>query len=102
MTVLFVRFVGIVACFFSSWQLGLLALALLLFVGKEGMPGGVIKFTSSGPRIFVEIAALAIGLYGIWAFPHVSPEMANTTAVVCGLAVLAHFANVYSRNNRYF
>lgn len=98
MIVLLVRFVGIVACFFTSWQLGLAALLPVILIHYNPVYQGVgFRFDSPVPRYIAEVVTLAIGLYGIWIFPHVPRETARIIAVVAGLAIMAELAHLFNK-----
>lgn len=97
---LLVRFVGIVACFFTSWQLGLAALLPIVLVHNHMVDRGTgFKFDSPVPRLIAEVVTWAIGLYGIWVFPHVSPDLAKIVAVVAGLTIVAHLASLWNKKH---
>ena len=93
-----VRTVGIVACFFTSWILGSVALLPLLLVKSSSAKNSIgIKFASSIPRCVAEVLSTVIALYGIWALPLVSRNTATIALVVAILLIALEFGLIEVR-----
>ena len=104
---LFVRLLGTVACFFSSWILGVFAILPIAMVGGyEGYrkaiwtlneQKGIFK-KSAMLHLTGNLLSLAVAIYGIYCFPYFDSVVTATAAVVAGLMVFAETV-VYCQKN---
>lgn len=90
MLTIIIRLCGLVAMFWTSWIVAIIALLPLLVVNGESFKGFAL-FKNDGARIVVEFLTSVVAIFGIWLFPLILPLHAHIVATVAGICSLYTF-----------
>lgn len=83
----FVRIIGLVALFWTSWPLALFGF-LMISITNESYHHGFALIKNDTAWLIVGIITLFLALLGIWFFPLVAPITAQIIAVCAGILAL--------------
>lgn len=98
--ILLVRLLGTVACFCVDWKLGIVSiLPVVLIRDPLSIRGSGIRFKSLAPRLLAEWSSILIGLYGVWKFPYLDPNLCKVFTGIMAVMVIAQLGNSFNKAN---